>query len=107
MQNMRRKIAVRFKNQASNRKDSILVIYFLTKAKRACESSYIHENTAVFLFREIKNGSVVATIKARLILSLKVADRHEETITTYVKAGSTFLRLQATEGKAANNEDIG
>lgn len=66
---MRKKVAVRMKNQAFNCKYSISIINFLTEFKRAGDFSCILEGSVIWLYAEFMNGSVLAAIKGQMALS--------------------------------------
>lgn len=93
------------KDQAYNGKDFISVINFLTKFKRAYDSSRIHCGAAVWQFRKFTSGPALADIKARSTLLSNDANRHKGTITTYVEVVNHVLRRYATDAVIAKADE--
>lgn len=69
----------------------------LSEFKRACRSSLIHHDTAVWRFTDFIKLPAFAAIKTRFNLSSKDANRPDKLITTYFKVVIRLLRPYATE----------
>lgn len=93
------------KEQKFNGKDSISVIYSLTKFKRACHSSPISKDAAVWLFQIFMTGPAFAGIKARFTLSHNDAKKHEGTITSYDRVMSYMVRWYGTDSVVTNDKE--
>lgn len=93
IQRVRKKVAVKMKDQVFDRKESISVISALNEFKRARNASRIHKGASICLSQEFMNGSVLAVIKVQLKFSLNDANRHKETIKTYAEVVRHLLRV--------------
>lgn len=93
---MRKKVTVQIMDQALSGKDSFSLINFLTKFKRACDSSSIREGAAAWLSREFKSGFVLAAIRALMALSSNDLIRPEGATTSYAEMANHLLTRYAT-----------
>lgn len=104
---MRRKVAVQMKSQAYNGKASRSRTNILTEFKCACDSSCIHEGSAVWLFQTFVNCHALVAIKTRLAWSHNYATSHDEPITAYVEVLNHILKRYVTDADIARaGEDI-
>lgn len=92
-------------DQKFYRKDFIFVIKFLSDFRETCNSSRIHKEAAVWIFREFLTGPVPADINARLALSLNEASRYVDTTTSYSCVIKNLLRCYFTDSWIAESDD--
>lgn len=88
---MRKKITNQVKDHAFHNQQSNLVIYSLTKFRRACDSSFIYEDAAFWLFRGFMNGVALAVNKQRLALSSNDENQDIKTLKIYAEVSSSLL----------------
>lgn len=74
---MDRKISVQVKDRNLNGKNHSTVIDCRTKVEQLRDTSRIHERTAVWLCRDITNGTARLTIETQLSLSLIDQKKHK------------------------------
>lgn len=102
MQKMCNNVAVQMNNQTYDGQDLISFINLLTEIMRACDSSQIHEGTAIWLFIEFMSGPTPTAIKARLTFTSNDADWQKGTIATYPMVVNHLLMRYATNAVIAN-----
>lgn len=93
------------KDQVFNGKDSIFVINILTELKKACDTSAIHESTAVWLFRDYLNSTTPAAIQAWLNLSRNDANWYEGTMTSYARVVNYLPMPYATDAVIGETDE--